>query len=67
MEVEAGVVLKETKSKAMVDLAIRQAFKEEQGMCDKCWADNDPEECWYLVGAPLMLLVYGHEEAMYLG
>ncbi|KAG6895898.1 hypothetical protein C0993_008999 [Termitomyces sp. T159_Od127] len=31
MGVEAGVVLKETKGKAMVDLAMRQAFKEERG------------------------------------
>ncbi|KAG6883184.1 hypothetical protein C0993_007478 [Termitomyces sp. T159_Od127] len=29
--VEAGVVLKETKGKATVDLATRQAFKEERG------------------------------------
>ncbi|KAG6875555.1 hypothetical protein C0993_008584 [Termitomyces sp. T159_Od127] len=29
--VEVGVVLKETKRKAMVDLATRQAFKEERG------------------------------------
>ncbi|KAG6894491.1 hypothetical protein C0993_011373, partial [Termitomyces sp. T159_Od127] len=21
--------------------------------CDKCWADNNPEGCWYLVGTPL--------------
>ncbi|KAG6883258.1 hypothetical protein C0993_007132 [Termitomyces sp. T159_Od127] len=52
MGVEAGVVLKETKSKAMVDLATHQAFKKERGACDKCWADNDPERCWYPVGAP---------------
>ncbi|KAG6892303.1 hypothetical protein C0993_004176, partial [Termitomyces sp. T159_Od127] len=30
--VEAGVVLKETKGKATVDLATRQAFKEERGV-----------------------------------
>ncbi|KAG6895220.1 hypothetical protein C0993_009908 [Termitomyces sp. T159_Od127] len=45
--VEARVVLKETKGKATVDLATCQAFKEERGVCDKCWADNDPEGCWY--------------------
>ncbi|KAG6881893.1 hypothetical protein C0993_012537, partial [Termitomyces sp. T159_Od127] len=50
--VEAGVVLKETKGKATVDLATCQAFKEERGACDKCWADNDPKGCWYPVGAP---------------
>ncbi|KAG6875264.1 hypothetical protein C0993_010112 [Termitomyces sp. T159_Od127] len=44
-EVEAGVVLKETKGKAMVDLMMCQAFKEEQRACDKCWVDNDPEGC----------------------
>ncbi|KAG6863934.1 hypothetical protein C0993_009841 [Termitomyces sp. T159_Od127] len=50
--VEARVVLKETKGKATVDLAMRQAFKEERGACDKCWADNNPEGCWYPVGTP---------------
>ncbi|KAG6882257.1 hypothetical protein C0993_011354, partial [Termitomyces sp. T159_Od127] len=53
MGVEAGVVLKETKGKAMVDLATRQAFKEERGACNKCWADNNPEGCWYPMGTPL--------------
>ncbi|KAG6899756.1 hypothetical protein C0993_007182 [Termitomyces sp. T159_Od127] len=43
--VEAGVVLKETKGKATVNLATCQAFKEERGACDKCWVDNNPEEC----------------------
>ncbi|KAG6883822.1 hypothetical protein C0993_003539 [Termitomyces sp. T159_Od127] len=52
MGVEVGVVLKKTKGKAMVDLTMRQAFKEEQRACDKCWADNNPEGCWYPVGAP---------------
>ncbi|KAG6895331.1 hypothetical protein C0993_009684, partial [Termitomyces sp. T159_Od127] len=33
MGVEAGVVLKETKGKATVDLAMRQAFKKERGRC----------------------------------
>ncbi|KAG6895284.1 hypothetical protein C0993_009784 [Termitomyces sp. T159_Od127] len=33
---EAGVVLKETKGKATVDLAMRQAFKEERRACNKC-------------------------------
>ncbi|KAG6875698.1 hypothetical protein C0993_007949 [Termitomyces sp. T159_Od127] len=50
--VEAGVVLKETKGKATVDMATCQAFKEERGACDKCWADNDSEGCWYSMGAP---------------
>ncbi|KAG6866779.1 hypothetical protein C0993_007416 [Termitomyces sp. T159_Od127] len=45
MGVEAGVVLKETKGKATVDLATCQAFKEEREACDKCWANNDPEGC----------------------
>ncbi|KAG6894393.1 hypothetical protein C0993_011629 [Termitomyces sp. T159_Od127] len=36
MGVEASVVLKETKSKATVDLATHQAFKKERGACDKC-------------------------------
>ncbi|KAG6863583.1 hypothetical protein C0993_010965 [Termitomyces sp. T159_Od127] len=57
-EVEAIVVLKETKGKATVDLATHQAFKEERG-CDKCWADNDPEGCWYSIGA---LLCFWNEE-----
>ncbi|KAG6884180.1 hypothetical protein C0993_000601 [Termitomyces sp. T159_Od127] len=51
--VEAGVVLKKTKSKAIVDLAIHQAFKEERGACNKCWVDNNSEGCWYSVSAPL--------------
>ncbi|KAG6883405.1 hypothetical protein C0993_006377, partial [Termitomyces sp. T159_Od127] len=52
--VEAGVVLKETKRKAMVDLAARQAFKEERGVlsCNKCWANNNSEGCWYSMGTP---------------
>ncbi|KAG6867612.1 hypothetical protein C0993_000537 [Termitomyces sp. T159_Od127] len=50
--VEAGVVLKETKGKAMVDLAMHQAIKEEWGTCNKCWANNDLEGCWYPAGAP---------------
>ncbi|KAG6876459.1 hypothetical protein C0993_002947 [Termitomyces sp. T159_Od127] len=29
------------------------AFKEEWGVCNKCWANNNSEECWYLVGVPL--------------
>ncbi|KAG6863963.1 hypothetical protein C0993_009754 [Termitomyces sp. T159_Od127] len=49
--VEAGVVLKEIKGKVTVDLATCQAFKEERGVCDKCWADNDSEGCWYSMGA----------------
>ncbi|KAG6875557.1 hypothetical protein C0993_008578 [Termitomyces sp. T159_Od127] len=48
MGVEARVVLKETKGKATVDLATCQAFKE----CNKCWADNNPEGCWYPMGTP---------------
>ncbi|KAG6898751.1 hypothetical protein C0993_004543 [Termitomyces sp. T159_Od127] len=48
--VEAGVVLKETKEKAMVDFAMCQTFKEEQRACDKCWVDNDSEGCWYPIG-----------------
>ncbi|KAG6864761.1 hypothetical protein C0993_008552 [Termitomyces sp. T159_Od127] len=50
--VEAGVVLKEIKGKATVDLAIRQVFKEEWGACDKCWANNNPEGCWYPICTP---------------
>ncbi|KAG6883026.1 hypothetical protein C0993_008241 [Termitomyces sp. T159_Od127] len=64
MGVEAGVVLKETKEKATVDLAMCQAFKEERKVCNKCWADNNPEGCWYSVGAPPLFQVHGHEEAI---
>ncbi|KAG6883135.1 hypothetical protein C0993_007656 [Termitomyces sp. T159_Od127] len=49
--VEAGVVLKETKGKATMDLVTCQAFKEEWGACNKCWVDNNPEGCWYHMGA----------------
>ncbi|KAG6863400.1 hypothetical protein C0993_011683 [Termitomyces sp. T159_Od127] len=52
MRMELGVVLKETKRKATMDLAMRQALKEEQGACNKCWADNNSEGCWYPLGAP---------------
>ncbi|KAG6895273.1 hypothetical protein C0993_009824 [Termitomyces sp. T159_Od127] len=52
MGMEAGVVLKETKEKGMVDLAMCQAFKKEQGACNKCWMDNDLEGCWYPLGTP---------------
>ncbi|KAG6883125.1 hypothetical protein C0993_007731 [Termitomyces sp. T159_Od127] len=45
MGMEVGVVLKKTKGKAMVDLATCQAFKEEQGVCDKRWVDSNPEKC----------------------
>ncbi|KAG6900503.1 hypothetical protein C0993_009813 [Termitomyces sp. T159_Od127] len=44
--VEARVVLKETKGKVTVNLAMCQAFKEEWGA-----ADNNPEGCWYFVDA----------------
>ncbi|KAG6875843.1 hypothetical protein C0993_007145, partial [Termitomyces sp. T159_Od127] len=50
--VEVGIVLKETKGKVTVNLAARQAFKEERGACDKCWADNNLEGCWYPMGTP---------------
>ncbi|KAG6866134.1 hypothetical protein C0993_007636 [Termitomyces sp. T159_Od127] len=51
--VEAGVVLKETKGKATMDLAMHQAFKEERRACNKCWVDDNSEGCWYPIGAPL--------------
>ncbi|KAG6876278.1 hypothetical protein C0993_004463 [Termitomyces sp. T159_Od127] len=52
MKMEVGVVLKQTKRKVTVDLAMHQAFKEEWGACDKCWADNNTKACWYPVSAP---------------
>ncbi|KAG6875135.1 hypothetical protein C0993_010684, partial [Termitomyces sp. T159_Od127] len=42
MGVEVGVVLKETKGKATVDLATRQAFKKEKGHAKTWECGNTP-------------------------
>ncbi|KNZ77140.1 hypothetical protein J132_06135 [Termitomyces sp. J132] len=41
----AGVKLEKAKEKVMVSLEKRQEYKCTQGVCDNCWADNDPEGC----------------------
>ncbi|KNZ78615.1 hypothetical protein J132_11056 [Termitomyces sp. J132] len=46
----AGVKLDKAKGKVTVSLEKRQEYKCTQGACDNCWADNDPEGCWYPTG-----------------
>ncbi|KAG5723850.1 hypothetical protein E4T56_gene9851 [Termitomyces sp. T112] len=46
----AGVKLERAKGKVTVLLEKRQEYKCTQGACDNCWADNDPEGCWYPTG-----------------
>ncbi|KNZ81262.1 hypothetical protein J132_02097 [Termitomyces sp. J132] len=41
----AGVKLEKAKGKVTVLLEKRQEYKRMQGVCDTCWADNDPEGC----------------------
>ncbi|KAG5349540.1 hypothetical protein C0989_003262 [Termitomyces sp. Mn162] len=43
----AGVKLEKAKGKVTVLLVKRQEYKRMQGVCNNCWADNDPEGCWY--------------------
>ncbi|KAG6884173.1 hypothetical protein C0992_006823, partial [Termitomyces sp. T32_za158] len=38
------------KGKKTVSLTARRDFKLQKGSCNKCWADNDPEGCWYHTG-----------------
>ncbi|KAG5719134.1 hypothetical protein E4T56_gene11872 [Termitomyces sp. T112] len=51
MGMGAGVVLEKAKRKLTVLLEKQQAFRQEQGVCNNCWAENDPEGCWYPTGA----------------
>ncbi|KAG5728891.1 hypothetical protein E4T56_gene5608 [Termitomyces sp. T112] len=46
----AGVKLEKAKGKVTVLLEKWQEYKHTQGACDNCWADNDPEGCWYPIG-----------------
>ncbi|KAG5349333.1 hypothetical protein C0989_004571, partial [Termitomyces sp. Mn162] len=46
----AGVKLEKAKGKVTVLLEKRQEYKRTQGVCDNCWANNDPEGCWYPTG-----------------
>ncbi|KNZ78214.1 hypothetical protein J132_01739 [Termitomyces sp. J132] len=50
MGLGAGVKLDKAKGKVTVLLEKRQEYKRTQGACDNCWADNDPEGCWYPTG-----------------
>ncbi|KAG6883903.1 hypothetical protein C0992_007505 [Termitomyces sp. T32_za158] len=47
----AGESVPGLKGKKTVSLSARRDFKLQKGSCDKCWADNDPEGCWYPTGA----------------
>ncbi|KAG5333478.1 hypothetical protein C0989_005762, partial [Termitomyces sp. Mn162] len=46
----AGVKLEKAKGKVTVSLEKQQEYKHIQGACDNCWANNDPEGCWYPMG-----------------
>ncbi|KAG5716133.1 hypothetical protein E4T56_gene10937 [Termitomyces sp. T112] len=46
----AGVKLEKAKGKVTVSLEKQQEYKRTQEACDNCWADNDPEGCWYPTG-----------------
>ncbi|KAG6887044.1 hypothetical protein C0992_001062 [Termitomyces sp. T32_za158] len=48
--VAAGVVIDEVKGKTTVAPAQRRAYKALKGVCDRCWAENDPEGCWFPAG-----------------
>ncbi|KAG5349245.1 hypothetical protein C0989_005036 [Termitomyces sp. Mn162] len=50
MGMGAGVKLEKAKGKVMVSLEKQQEYKRTQGACNNCWADNDPEGCWYPTG-----------------
>ncbi|KAG6872965.1 hypothetical protein C0992_009218 [Termitomyces sp. T32_za158] len=39
------------KGKKTISLAARDDCKARKGSCDKCWANNNPECCWYPTGA----------------
>ncbi|KNZ81432.1 hypothetical protein J132_00539 [Termitomyces sp. J132] len=41
----AGMKLEKAKGKVTVLLVKRQEYKRTQGVCDNCWANNDPEGC----------------------
>ncbi|KAG6893867.1 hypothetical protein C0992_008337, partial [Termitomyces sp. T32_za158] len=47
----AGESMPGLKGKKTVSLTARRDFKLQKGSCDKCWANNDPEGCWYPTGA----------------
>ncbi|KAG6893509.1 hypothetical protein C0992_009720, partial [Termitomyces sp. T32_za158] len=47
----AGENVPGVKGKKTVSLAACNNCKARKGSCDKCWADNDPECCWYPTGA----------------
>ncbi|KAG6877139.1 hypothetical protein C0992_010715 [Termitomyces sp. T32_za158] len=42
--------LYEAKGKTMVAPMQRHVYKTLKGACNRCWADNNPEGCWFLAG-----------------
>ncbi|KAG6883907.1 hypothetical protein C0992_007476 [Termitomyces sp. T32_za158] len=46
----AGESVPGLKGKKTVSLAARRDFKLQKGSCKKCWANNNPEGCWYPTG-----------------
>ncbi|KAG5349919.1 hypothetical protein C0989_001254 [Termitomyces sp. Mn162] len=53
MVMGAGVVLEKAKERSTVLLEKQQAFRAQQGLCDNCCIENNPEGCWYPMGAQL--------------
>ncbi|KAG6883253.1 hypothetical protein C0992_009312 [Termitomyces sp. T32_za158] len=39
------------KGKKTASAKARRQFKLRKGACDKCWADNNPEACWFPTAA----------------
>ncbi|KAG6875780.1 hypothetical protein C0992_002381, partial [Termitomyces sp. T32_za158] len=47
----AGELVRGIKAKKTASAKAWQQFKLHKGVCDKCWADNNPEACWFPTAA----------------
>ncbi|KAG6874250.1 hypothetical protein C0992_007973 [Termitomyces sp. T32_za158] len=47
------------KGKKTAPLAARHDCKLRKGLCDKCWANNDPKSCWACTIAGMKLREHG--------
>ncbi|KAG6874341.1 hypothetical protein C0992_007871 [Termitomyces sp. T32_za158] len=47
---KAGENVPGVKGKKTVSPAAHRDFKQWKGSCNKCWANNNPEACWYPTG-----------------
>ncbi|KAG6886367.1 hypothetical protein C0992_004351 [Termitomyces sp. T32_za158] len=47
----AGESVHGIKGKKTASAEARRQFKLRKGACNKCWADNDPEACWFPTAA----------------